>query len=104
MGFLRFGKIIYQLASNLCCNVYEGILLEKLALFGGEPIRTKPLPTVSNKSGRNIGDEELKLLKEVVESGSLFRHSGKMVSKFEEEFEVFRSKICCYIYFGNCSH
>ena len=63
--------------------------MEKLALFGGSPVRTKPLPTVSNKSGRNIGEEELKLLKEVVESGSLFRHSGKMVSRFEEEFAEF---------------
>ena len=63
--------------------------MEKLALFGGKPVRTKPLPTISNKSGRNIGDEELKLLKEVVESGSLFRHSGRMVSEFEKEFAEF---------------
>lgn len=63
--------------------------MKNLALFGGEPVRTKPLPTVSNKSGRNIGDEELNLLKEVVESGSLFRHAGRMVSKLEEEFAKF---------------
>lgn len=63
--------------------------MEKLALFGGKPVRTTPLPTVDNRSGRNIGDEEQSLLKEVVESGSLFRYSGKMVSRFEEEFARF---------------
>ena len=63
--------------------------MEKLALFGGEPVRTEPLPTINNKTGRNIGDEELKLLKEVIESGSLFRYSGKMVSRFEEKFAEF---------------
>ena len=63
--------------------------MEKLALFGGKPVRTKPLPTINDKSGRNIGDEELKLLREVVESGSLFRYSGRMVSRFEEEFARF---------------
>jgi len=63
--------------------------LDKLALFGGEPVRTEPLPTISNKTGRNIGPEELELLKEVVESGSLFRYSGRMVSRFEDEFAEF---------------
>jgi len=66
-----------------------GILLEKLALNGGKPVRTKPFPTINNKSGRNIGEEELELLREVIESGSLFRYAGKMVSRFEEEFAKF---------------
>jgi len=61
----------------------------KLAIFGGEPVRQKPLPTINNKSGRNIGDEELELLKKVIETGSLFRHSGTMVSSFEKEFAEF---------------
>ena len=63
--------------------------MEKLAICGGKPVRAKPLPTINDRSGRNIGDEELKLLKEVVESGSLFRYSGNMVSRFEEEFAKF---------------
>jgi dTDP-4-amino-4,6-dideoxygalactose transaminase len=63
--------------------------MEKLALFGGKPVRTEPLPTINDKSGRNIGEEELKLLREVVECGSLFRHSGRMVSRFEKEFARF---------------
>lgn len=58
-------------------------------MFGGKPVRTKPLPTINNKSGRNIGGEELKLLKEVVESGCLFRYCSRMVKKFEEEFAEF---------------
>jgi len=61
----------------------------KLAILGGEPVRRKPLPTVNDKSGRNIGEEELKLLKSVIESGRLFRYSGNMVSSFEEEFANF---------------
>lgn len=63
--------------------------MSKLAILGGTPVRSKPLPTVNNKSGRNIGKEELELLKAVVESGRLFRYSGEMVSSFEEEFAKF---------------
>ena len=63
--------------------------MSKLAILGGTPIRSKPLPTVNDKSGRNIGVEELELLKLVVESGRLFRYSGEMVSSFEEEFAKF---------------
>jgi len=63
--------------------------MSKLAIFGGKPVRRKPLPTISNRSGRNIGDEELELLKKVIETGSLFRHSGIMVSSFEKEFAEF---------------
>jgi len=65
--------------------------MDKLAILGGEPVRSKPLPTVNDKSGRNIGEEELKLLKSVIESGRLFRYSGNMVSSFEEEFADFLS-------------
>lgn len=61
----------------------------KLAIHGGEPVRRSPFPTVNDKSGRNIGREELELLKRVVESGALFRYSGTMVSSFEREFAGF---------------
>ena len=61
----------------------------KLAIHGGEPVRRNPFPTVNDKSGRNIGREELELLKRVVESGALFRYSGTMVSSFEREFAGF---------------
>ncbi len=59
---------------------------EKLAIEGGTPVRTVPLPSVSNKSGRDVGKEEIENLTEVINSGSLFRYGGKFVSKFEEEF------------------
>jgi len=59
---------------------------EKLAVDGGTPIRTKPLPSVGNKSGRDLGPEELANLTEVVNSGTLFRYGGKFVDQFEREF------------------
>jgi len=63
--------------------------MEKLAVHGGEPVRRRPLPSISNKSGRNIGREELELLEKVIDSGALFRYSGTMVKRFEDEFANF---------------
>lgn len=60
--------------------------MEKLAIDGGTPVRTAPLPTVGNKSGRDFGKEELANLTEVIESGTLFRYGGKFVDQFEREF------------------
>ena len=59
-------------------------VVEKIALYGGEPVRKKPL-----KIKRPIGKEELEELKEVIESGQLFRWTGTKVRKFEEEFAKF---------------
>ena len=59
---------------------------EKLAVEGGTPVRTGPLPTVGNKSGRDFGKEELANLTEVINSGTLFRYGGKFVDQFEREF------------------
>ncbi|MDI6826888.1 MAG: DegT/DnrJ/EryC1/StrS family aminotransferase, partial [Armatimonadota bacterium] len=59
---------------------------EKLAIEGGIPVRTIPLPSVSNKSGRDVGKEEIANLTEVINSGSLFRYGGKFVAKFEKDF------------------
>jgi len=64
----------------------------KLAIEGGEPIRQKPFPTIADSSGRDIGDEELELLTQVIRSGSLNRNGGTMVVKFEEEFASFYSR------------
>lgn len=58
----------------------------KLAIDGGTPVRTGPLPSVSNKSGRGFGAEEMANLKEVIDSGNLFRYGGKFVDKFERDF------------------
>jgi len=58
----------------------------RLAIHGGEPVRRKKFPTVSDASGRNIGEEELKELGEVIMSGKLNRVYGDKVKKFEQEF------------------
>ena len=59
---------------------------EKLAVDGGIPVRTEPLPSVGNKSGRDMGDEEIGNLTAVIRSGTLFRYGGKFVRQFEKEF------------------
>jgi perosamine synthetase len=59
---------------------------ETLALFGGTPVRTAPMPTTDDASGRTFGDEELALLEQVVRSGSLNRNQGGMVKELEQEF------------------
>lgn len=69
-----------------CFHGVQRPLSDKLAILGGEPVRKKPLPSVSNSSGRDLGDEELRLLEEVIRSGRLFRFAGTKVKRFEEEF------------------
>ena len=54
---------------------------EKLAIHGGEPVRTRPFP-----SGKKVGKDELKELVDVIDSGQLFRWGGTKVSTFEKEF------------------
>lgn len=44
------------------------------------------LPTDANASGRRLGEEELRLLREVVESGVLNGTRGPMVPRLEREF------------------
>lgn len=44
-----------------------------LARFGGQPVRTTPLPTVAQAAGRTIGDEEVRAVEAVVLSGRLNR-------------------------------
>jgi 8-amino-3,8-dideoxy-alpha-D-manno-octulosonate transaminase len=61
-------------------------MTDKLALDGGTPIRTTPLPT-----GRGIalfGDEEREAALEVLESRSLFRYYGPNLLKKVESFEL----------------
>ncbi len=59
---------------------------ETLVIDGGTPVRTGPLPSVGNKSGRGFGAEETANLREVIDSGNLFRYGGKFVDKFEADF------------------
>jgi perosamine synthetase len=64
----------------------DQVSIEKLAVDGGTPIRTGPLPSVGNKSGRDFGQEEMANLTEVMNSGTLFRYGGKFVVQLEQEF------------------
>ncbi|MGD9495470.1 MAG: DegT/DnrJ/EryC1/StrS family aminotransferase [Armatimonadota bacterium] len=62
---------------------------EELAINGGpktRDTRTKPWPTIANASGRDFGEEEMELLRQVIESGSLGYMYGSMVKQFEAEF------------------
>jgi len=66
----------------------EVLLVEKLAKDGGTPVRdtaSRPWPSISNATGRTFGGEELELLRQVIESGKLFRYGGTMVEAFEQE-------------------
>lgn len=62
---------------------------EELAINGGPKARdtaVKPWPTIANASGRDFGEEELELLRQVIQSGSLGYMYGSMVKQFEQEF------------------
>lgn len=53
-----------------------------LAINGGTPLRTRPLPGEKGK----VGKEELKELIDVIDSGNMNRWGGTKVVAFEEEF------------------
>ncbi len=62
---------------------------EELAVNGGPKTRdtsVKPWPTIADASGRDFGEEEMELLRQVIESGSLGYQYGSMVRQFETEF------------------
>ncbi|MFQ6044666.1 MAG: DegT/DnrJ/EryC1/StrS family aminotransferase [Candidatus Poribacteria bacterium] len=62
--------------------------MEKLAIDGGQPVRTKPFP-----SGKKVGEEELEQLREVIESGNMFQ--GAKVQEFREGFaNMYGAKYC----------
>ena len=44
------------------------------------------LPSDQNSSGRTLGEEEMKMLQEVIESGTLTSTKGKFVKEFEAKF------------------
>ena len=57
--------------------------MERLAIKGGEPVRTEPLP---GERGRAMGDEEIAALTRVIRSGQLGRHQGTFVKELERSF------------------
>ncbi len=62
----------------------------KLAVDGGEKVRTAPFPNTNDVHGRRIGTEEEELVLEVLRSGSLNRTvvSNGKVEQFERAFET----------------
>jgi perosamine synthetase len=59
---------------------------EKLAIHGGTPVRTTPLPTPP----RDVGPNALEYVRQVLESGRLNRTAGGVwVKRLEEEFARF---------------
>ena len=45
-----------------------------------------PLPSDQDASGRDLGTEELELLQQVIESGTLTSTKGTFVKQLEQEF------------------
>jgi perosamine synthetase len=68
---------------------------KQLALHGGTPARTTPLPSVNDATGRTFGDEELALLEQVIRSGRLNRNSGSMVRQLEAGFAAWVGAAHC---------
>jgi dTDP-4-amino-4,6-dideoxygalactose transaminase len=63
---------------------------KKLAVLGGDPVRTKPFP-----EWPVYGDPERGALKRVLESGKWFRGSGQEVERFEQEYaQLLGAKYC----------
>lgn len=59
---------------------------DQLALDGGTPIRTTPLPRVADASGRTLGEEEAEAAAAVVRSGRLNLTVGEHTRALEREF------------------
>ncbi|TDD26903.1 DegT/DnrJ/EryC1/StrS family aminotransferase [Kribbella turkmenica] len=57
-----------------------------LARDGGTPVRSTPLPTVMDSTGRRFGDEEVKAAERVLRSGMLSATWGTEVPALEQEF------------------
>lgn len=60
--------------------------MSKLALDGGVPVISTPLPSFRDNSGRSIGKEEAEEIKEVLDSGSLSFIVGQKTKQFEVAF------------------
>ena len=61
--------------------------METLAIMGGTPVVNYDLPTVNDKSGRTLGEEELKELKEVIEAGNMGFISGTKIKELQALWE-----------------
>ena len=60
--------------------------MSQLAIDGGTPVISTPLPSFRDKSGRSIGPEEAAEIKDVLDSGSLSFMVGQKTKRFEAAF------------------
>jgi len=60
--------------------------MSSLALYGGTPVRSTPLPTPTEPAGRTIGPEEAAGLRRVLETAHLCASGGSEVPALEREF------------------
>jgi len=79
---------------------------EKLALKGGQPVRTSPFP-----AWPVLGDEDKKAVEKVLESGKLTCLTGQKVKEFEDKFANYHGVkhaiavrcSCSYFYWNSYS-
>ncbi len=57
-----------------------------LAIQGGAPVRTSPMPGTTSMSSREMGEPEIAALSDVIRSGKLGRHEGSKVKELEQAF------------------
>ena len=60
--------------------------INALAINGGTPVRATPFPTHMDASGRDLGEEEKRLLCQVIDHGCMNRFGGSLVLEFERDF------------------
>ena len=59
---------------------------DRLAIDGGGPVIDYKLPTVNDSSGRSLGEEEIRELAEVIQSGNMGFISGTKSRLLQEKF------------------
>ncbi len=73
--------------------------MEKLAIHGGEKVKTTPFGT-----GKRFGEKEIKLLTEALEQNTLFYWYGSKVKEFSEKFsKLYGMKHCVTTSSGTAS-
>jgi dTDP-4-amino-4,6-dideoxygalactose transaminase len=73
--------------------------MEKLALYGGTPVKTTPYGT-----GKRFGNEELKNLEEALEQNTLFYWKGNMTKRLCKKFaEMYGVEHCVATSSGTAS-